>query len=93
MKEIERDFGIRREEAIEDIDGYGATVLWSRHLRGERSALQRLVAYNREDVVHLKAIMEMSYDRLARGIAGDFGDVTNVYGGVSALPKVPRMRK
>lgn len=93
LKEIERDFGIRREEAIEDIDGYGATVLWSRHLRGERSALQRLIAYNREDVVHLKAIMEMSYDRLARGIAGDFWDVTNVYEGVSALPKVPQMRK
>jgi hypothetical protein len=40
-------------------------VLWSRHLRGERKALQQLITYNTEDVVHLKAIMEMAYDRLA----------------------------
>ncbi len=93
LKDIERNFGIRRGEAIEDVDGYCATVLWSRHLRGERSALQRLIAYNREDVVHLKAIMEMSYDRLARGIAGDFWKVTDVYEGLSALPKAPQVRK
>jgi uncharacterized protein YprB with RNaseH-like and TPR domain/predicted nuclease with RNAse H fold len=93
LKSIEREFGISRDQSVEDVDGYEATVLWSRHLRGDRSALQQLITYNSEDVVHLKAIMEMAYDRLAKQLYGDLGSQKEMYAGVSALPKTPRLRK
>ncbi len=93
LKSIEREFGISRDEEVEDIDGFDATVLWSRHLRGDRAALKQLVTYNTEDVVHLKAIMEMAYDRLAKQLYGDHGDQKGMFGGVDNLPKVPRLPK
>jgi uncharacterized protein YprB with RNaseH-like and TPR domain/predicted nuclease with RNAse H fold len=93
LKSIEKEFGLSRDQTVEDIDGYDATVLWSRHLRGDRAALQQLVAYNTEDVVHLKAIMEMTYDRLAKQVSDTFWDRKETYSGVAALPKTPRLRK
>lgn len=66
LKEVERLMGISRPAEIEDIGGYDATVLWSRYQRGDKAALEQLIQYNTEDVVHLKAIMEMTYDRLAK---------------------------
>ncbi|MCX6633154.1 MAG: DUF429 domain-containing protein [Candidatus Solibacter sp.] len=93
LKAIEREFGICRDHTVEDIDGYDATVLWSRHLRGDRAALQQLITYNTEDVVHLKAIMEMAYDQLAKQLAGSLGDRKEIYDGVGAMPKAPRLRK
>jgi predicted nuclease with RNAse H fold len=68
-------------------------VLWSRHLRGDRRALEQLIAYNTEDVVHLKAIMEMTYDRLAKQVSGIFWDRKKTYRGVGTLPKTPKPRK
>lgn len=93
LKSIERAFGIDRDETVEDIDGFDATVLWSRHLRGDRAALRQLVTYNTEDVVHLKAIMEMAYDRLAKQVYGELGDQRQMYGGVDDLPKAPKLLK
>ncbi len=55
--------------------------------------MRRLIAYNVEDVVHLKAIMEMAYDRLAEQVAGTLWDRKSTYAGVGALPKAPRVRK
>jgi len=94
LKSIEREFGICRDESVEDLDGHEATVLWSRHLRGERSALQQLITYNREDVVHLKAIMEMAYDRLAKQLSGDsLSEQQEIYSGIGPIPKAPELRK
>jgi uncharacterized protein YprB with RNaseH-like and TPR domain/predicted nuclease with RNAse H fold len=93
LKAIEKEFGIYRDDAIEEIDGFDATVLWSRHLRGDRDALQQLIKYNSEDVVHLKAIMEMSYDRLAHQASGSLWDGKELFGGVNAFPKAPKFRK
>lgn len=93
LKAIEREFGIRRDASVEDVDGYQATVLWSRYLRGDRTALRQLIAYNSEDVVHLKAIMEMTYDRLAEQVAGALWDKKETYAGLGPLPKTPRVRK
>jgi uncharacterized protein YprB with RNaseH-like and TPR domain/predicted nuclease with RNAse H fold len=92
LKSIEREFGINRDAAVDDVDGYEATVLWSRYLRGDRAALRQLVAYNSEDVVHLKAIMEMSYDKLARQVSGARGRKKEFHG-VSPLPKPPKLGK
>jgi uncharacterized protein YprB with RNaseH-like and TPR domain/predicted nuclease with RNAse H fold len=93
LKSIEREFGICRDQSVEDVDGHEATVLWSRHLRGDRAALQQLITYNSEDVIHLKAIMEMSYDRLAKQMSGPLGDQKEMYAGVSPIPKAPKFRK
>jgi uncharacterized protein YprB with RNaseH-like and TPR domain/predicted nuclease with RNAse H fold len=93
LKSIEKEFGVCRDESIEDLDGHDATVLWSRHLRGDRAALRQLITYNSEDVVHLKAIMEMSYDRLAKEVSGKLWNRRTTYTGVGALPKAPRLRK
>ena len=93
LKSIEREFGIVRDGAVEDINGYDATVLWSRHLRGDRAALRQLITYNTEDVVHLKAIMEMAYDRLAKQVYGDLGEQKEMYAGVGDIPKAPKLRK
>jgi len=62
LKTIEQEFGISRDRSVRDINGYDATVLWARYLRGDREALHQLITYNTEDVVNLKAIMEMAYD-------------------------------
>lgn len=93
LKSIEKEFGVCRDKSVEDLDGHDATVLWSRHLRGDRQALRQLIAYNSEDVVHLKAIMEIAYDRLAKQVSGKLWDRRKTYAGVGALPKPPRLRK
>ncbi len=94
LKSIERQLGICRDRSVEDLDGHEATVLWSRYLRGDESGLRKLIAYNREDVVHLKAILEMAYDRLAGALSIDSAwDVKPTYAGVGALPRAPRPRK
>ena len=93
LKSIERAFGICRDSSVKDVDGYEATVLWSRYLRGDQSALKQLITYNSEDVVHLKAIMEIAYDRLAKEVAGSHWDRKKTYGGVGAVPKPPKFRR
>ena len=93
LKSIEKEFGISRDESVADVDGFDATVLWSRYLRGDRAALRKLVTYNTEDVVHLKAIMEMAYDRLSKQLSGALWDQKTIYDGVADLPKAPKYRK
>jgi uncharacterized protein YprB with RNaseH-like and TPR domain/predicted nuclease with RNAse H fold len=70
LKSIEEKFGLKRAASVEDLTGFDATVLWAKHLRGEKTALEQLIQYNTEDVVHLKAIMEIAYDRLSENTSG-----------------------
>jgi hypothetical protein len=69
LKAIEAALGLQRDRDVRDLSGFDAVLLWRRHLRGDRRALDLLVQYNRADVVHLKSIMEICYDRLARETA------------------------
>jgi len=90
LKEIETQLGIRRPSEIEELTGYDATVLWARYLRGDEKALSQLIQYNTEDVVHLKAIMEISYDRLARKTV-EFRQASKpMFKGVGELPRIRR---
>lgn len=66
LKKIERRFGIRRSNDTEGLTGRHAVLLWKRHRRGESSALDLLVQYNKEDVMHLKTLMQIAYERLRR---------------------------
>jgi uncharacterized protein YprB with RNaseH-like and TPR domain/predicted nuclease with RNAse H fold len=88
LKSIEAELGLRRSESVESLTGFDATVLWARHLRGERDALEQLIQYNTEDVVHLKAIMEIAYDRLAKSRAAFLRDTTApIFTGMAQLPR------
>ena len=88
LKEIETKLGIRRPSEIENLTGHDATVLWAKHLRGDKRALAQLIQYNTEDVVHLKAIMEIAYDRLSRKTAAEFLEnlAKPVFNGIGKLP-------
>jgi uncharacterized protein YprB with RNaseH-like and TPR domain/predicted nuclease with RNAse H fold len=94
LKEIETKLGLRRAAEVEDLTGYDATVLWAKHLRGDKSALRSLIQYNTEDVVHLKAIMEVAYDKLSAQNSEFLKSSTKaVFTGVSELPKARRHGK
>lgn len=57
LKRIEVALGIQRPDEVRGVDGYEAVLLWRRYLmRGDREALQRLVDYNREDVINLEPL-------------------------------------
>jgi hypothetical protein len=43
------------------MDGYMAVILWERYQRGDRTALDLLLKYNREDVVNLELLMEEGF--------------------------------
>jgi uncharacterized protein YprB with RNaseH-like and TPR domain len=65
LKRIEKDLGIQRGAETEGLNGYDAILLWRQYERNaDESALERLIAYNREDVVNLEKLAEIAYDRL-----------------------------
>jgi uncharacterized protein YprB with RNaseH-like and TPR domain/predicted nuclease with RNAse H fold len=88
LKLVEEQLGLKRPESVENLTGYDATVLWAKYLRGEKSALDKLIQYNTEDVVHLKAIMEITYDQLhKRETTLIRSSNTPVFTGVSQSPR------
>ncbi len=67
LKRIEQEVGIRRIPETEGLDGYDAVRLWACHQaggRGAEEARELLIAYNREDVVNLKSLLEFTIPRL-----------------------------
>jgi hypothetical protein len=46
------------------MDGFEAVVLWQRYCRGDKGSLERLIDYNRSDVMNLKWMMDHCYNRL-----------------------------
>ena len=65
LKSIEAATGITRDEEVSGLTGHDATVLWSRYVRGDGSALAQLIKYNVEDTVNLKRLMDLAAARLA----------------------------
>ena len=62
LKAVEESLGIERPRDVKGMDGFDAVILWQRYLEGHPSALERLVAYNREDVVNLEALMKTAFE-------------------------------
>lgn len=62
LDEVERAIGIERDRP--DISGRDAVRLWREHERGRDGALETLIAYNREDTVHLRELVEYTADEL-----------------------------
>lgn len=66
LKAVERQLGIDRE--LPDVDGRQAVELWYRYRAGDRSALERLVRYNQEDVRTLLPVLDRVHAHLEREV-------------------------
>jgi uncharacterized protein YprB with RNaseH-like and TPR domain len=62
LKKIERTLGLEREGPVALLDGWCAVLLWQYHEQGESGALETLVRYNLEDVIHLPALLACVYN-------------------------------
>jgi uncharacterized protein YprB with RNaseH-like and TPR domain len=62
LKKIERSLGLEREGPVALLDGWCAVLLWQYHERGEEGALETLLRYNLEDVVHLPTLLALTYN-------------------------------
>lgn len=67
--DVEGRLGIDR--SLPDVDGREAVRLWRAHERGRDGALERLIAYNREDTENMVPILERTVDRLDRELFPD----------------------
>jgi hypothetical protein len=84
LKGAERALGIARPDAIEGVDGFMAVLLWREHRAGCPTALDTLLSYCLEDVVNLKPLLVIAYNRLIEGLPLD---VPPLEGG--ARPRIP----
>jgi uncharacterized protein len=63
LKELEKQYGIKRK--TEGMDGYKAILLWEKYRKkGQTSALELLLEYNKEDVLNLVALEEIFSEQL-----------------------------
>ncbi len=68
LKGAERQLGIGRSDAVEGVDGFMAVLLWREHRAGNATALDTLLRYCLEDVVNLKPLLALTYNRLTAGM-------------------------
>jgi hypothetical protein len=71
LKGAERILGIARPDEIEGVDGFMAVLLWREHRAGNATALDTLLRYCLEDVVNLKPLLAIAYNRLTEGLPLD----------------------
>ena len=70
LKATERVVGLQRTDETQGLSGSDAVDLWTLYERGDEDALDLLLAYNREDVEHLRPLADLAYRRLrARELA------------------------
>jgi uncharacterized protein YprB with RNaseH-like and TPR domain len=69
LKTVEKDLGIDRDRP--DLSGRDAVRLWHEYERGDQSALDTLVSYNRDDTENLRALADEVTGRLHAETAGD----------------------
>lgn len=64
QKAIEQTLGFRKRRGMDEMGGAEAVLLWHRHMRGDETALPRLIRYNRYDVLRMCGILDEVMDRL-----------------------------
>jgi len=64
LKNIEKILGISRSEDTEGMTGFDAVRLWKQYERGDKDALAKVIKYNKEDIVNLKTILELTYPKM-----------------------------
>lgn len=70
LKKIEETLGIERSPETKGLTGRDAVFLWRDHLRGRTGALERLIAYNREDVVNLERLGSLALEKMSAATRG-----------------------
>lgn len=83
LKSVEKQLGITRQSDVNDIDGFGATILWNRYMRGDADAFKLLLRYNFADVTNLKTLMELSYSLMRKRTLSNLGHPENIHGPAS----------
>lgn len=68
LKSIEAELGIDRKHP--ELSGEDAVRLWRAYERGNPTALDTLVRYNRDDTVNMRAVMEIVVEELHREVFG-----------------------
>ncbi len=63
LKKVEAKLNIPRPKDVQEINGREAAVLWSRFVKGDDQALEKLLLYNIYDVVNLQSITYLSYQK------------------------------
>lgn len=64
QKAIEATLGLNYRENLEGVDGFAAVLLWHQYLRGDLTALKRLIAYNRADIAAMGSLMDHALNLL-----------------------------
>lgn len=65
LKAIEHRLGIARPDDLADVSGEDAVHLWKAYKStGKREYLDKLIAYNEEDIVNLKPLADFAYKKL-----------------------------
>jgi uncharacterized protein len=66
LKKIEKEVGIVRPPEVEGLSGLDAVILWRRHVGlHDDAALEKLIAYNREDCVNLRRLAEVAFEKMS----------------------------
>ena len=66
LKSIEKDLNVSRSDETQGVDGYEAVILWKKYKKGDKSALKKLLHYNREDIENLENLMDFAYGKLRK---------------------------
>lgn len=72
LKRLERAMGIEREPALAGLDGGDAVRLWSQWRRGDRAALDVLLAYNTADTENLVPLADLVYKEMRARFGPEF---------------------
>jgi len=70
LKRIEATLGVGDRAGVEGVDGLQAVRLWQEYRRGNPSALDRLVRYNRADTSNLVPLLELAVRELTSRLLG-----------------------
>lgn len=61
LKAIETQLGITRDNAVQGMVGKDALVLWDNYINGDKESLNKLIKYNREDIINLEVLLNFCY--------------------------------
>ena len=64
LNNIKKKLGISRSDETKEITGLDAVRLWKQYEKGDLKALEKLVNYNKGDIVNLKTIIELTYPKM-----------------------------
>jgi uncharacterized protein len=84
LKGAERQLGLTRPDEIAGVDGFMAVQLWRAHRAGRPNALETLLRYCLEDVVNLKPLLAIVYNRLTERLPMQVPPIDDAF-----LPAIP----